>query len=49
MMYNKYMLAQYFENFIWAKWEIWGKKWVMVYKKIQPSTAIICNILKFLN
>ena len=37
MMYNKYMLAKYFGNFIWAKWEILGKKWVMVYKKIHPS------------
>ena len=37
MMYNKYILAQYFGKFIWAKCEILGKKWVMVYKKIQPS------------
>ena len=37
MMYNKYMLDQYFGNFIWAKWEILDKKWVMGYKTHQPS------------
>ena len=41
MMYNKYMLSKNVESFIWTKWDILGNKWVMGYKKLQPSEIIV--------